>query len=597
MKEHFQDYGIRKWAGNDLIELQSEPMEALQKLVEPYAPCILQGCEITEGDDAITIAAGLVALQGKDYKGEDCVKIVRFAGVADKTPPVYLTLECEPEKRVYGDSQSKAIAYNYKAVATIQKPEGPYLKITTDDNKRLVDTLGITQKLDMEEAQKGIVSFTKDAAEKHTNIQSGSTLGNLFGKIERWFDDLKALAFKDKVGKEDFNDNLKTDFDNKVDKINGKGLSTNDFTTDYKTKLDGIAKGAEVNVQVDWGEIDTTSDAFIKNKPTALPANGGTATTISSVLPLAKGGTGATTAPDAVNNLLKNASLGSTTPTDDAYIIASGNGTSNTSFTKKPLSKLWLWIKSKLSTVATSGSYNDLTDKPTIPSVDTALSATSTNPVQNKVIKTALDGKAASSHTHSYLPLSGGTVIGDVTMQGKVRLQKKQVSGSTDHYLSPRLNFGDSDEVYMEEGDDGYLTIYAKNGINIPISLDKLKVNGSHIFDLTTKLIGPINSNRAIQPGQSLALNGNNVKLTIEAATEFQCKTGLRTYIYQSNTSNCTFDISNINEALCTSAAKNQITISGNTITLKQAMGLWTITWTMSGGIWIDFDSMNTIVK
>ena len=34
--------------------------------------------------------------------------------------------------------------------------------------------------------------------------------------------------------------------------------------------------------------------------------------------------------------------------------------------------------------------------------VDSALSATSTNPVQNKVVKAALDGKAASSHTHNY---------------------------------------------------------------------------------------------------------------------------------------------------------------------------------------------------
>lgn len=33
--------------------------------------------------------------------------------------------------------------------------------------------------------------------------------------------------------------------------------------------------------------------------------------------------------------------------------------------------------------------------------VDTALSSTSTNPVQNKVINSALSGKAASSHTHS----------------------------------------------------------------------------------------------------------------------------------------------------------------------------------------------------
>ena len=34
---------------------------------------------------------------------------------------------------------------------------------------------------------------------------------------------------------------------NKVDKVSGKGLSTNDYTTDEKNKLSGIASGAEVN--------------------------------------------------------------------------------------------------------------------------------------------------------------------------------------------------------------------------------------------------------------------------------------------------------------------------------------------------------------
>lgn len=36
---------------------------------------------------------------------------------------------------------------------------------------------------------------------------------------------------------------------------------------DDKAKLDGIAPGAEVNVQADWNEADSTSDAFIQNKP------------------------------------------------------------------------------------------------------------------------------------------------------------------------------------------------------------------------------------------------------------------------------------------------------------------------------------------
>lgn len=48
-----------------------------------------------------------------------------------------------------------------------------------------------------------------------------------------------------------------------------------------KTKLGNIANGAEVNVQSDWNETTSTSDAFIKNKPTSLPANGGNAATVN----------------------------------------------------------------------------------------------------------------------------------------------------------------------------------------------------------------------------------------------------------------------------------------------------------------------------
>lgn len=47
-----------------------------------------------------------------------------------------------------------------------------------------------------------------------------------------------------------------------------------------------------------------------------------------------------------------------------------------------------------LATVATSGSYNDLTDRPVIPpgsTVDTAMSDSSENAVQNKVIKAYVD--------------------------------------------------------------------------------------------------------------------------------------------------------------------------------------------------------------
>lgn len=51
---------------------------------------------------------------------------------------------------------------------------------------------------------------------------------------------------------------------------NGLMLSTD------KAKLDGIATGAEVNIQADWSQATTTADDFIKNKPTIAALEGTT---------------------------------------------------------------------------------------------------------------------------------------------------------------------------------------------------------------------------------------------------------------------------------------------------------------------------------
>src|SRR5574344_1083379 len=71
-----------------------------------------------------------------------------------------------------------------------------------------------------------------------------------------------------------------------------------------------------------------------------------------------------------------------------------------------------------LATVATSGSYTDLSNKPTIPVIDSTLSATSTNGLQNKVIKTALDGKANSSHTHTKSQITDFPTLATVATSG-----------------------------------------------------------------------------------------------------------------------------------------------------------------------------------
>lgn len=63
---------------------------------------------------------------------------------------------------------------------------------------------------------------------------------------------------------------LQIALDAKVDKVEGKGLSTNDYTTAEKEKLSGIEDGAEVNVQADWDETSSSEDDYISNKPAEL---------------------------------------------------------------------------------------------------------------------------------------------------------------------------------------------------------------------------------------------------------------------------------------------------------------------------------------
>ena len=52
---------------------------------------------------------------------------------------------------------------------------------------------------------------------------------------------------------------IATQIGGKVDKVNGKGLSTNDFTNDYKTKLDGLSNP----VAITTAQIDAICNAAI----------------------------------------------------------------------------------------------------------------------------------------------------------------------------------------------------------------------------------------------------------------------------------------------------------------------------------------------
>jgi hypothetical protein len=103
----------------------------------------------------------------------------------------------------------------------------------------------------------------------------------------------------------------------KVDKVTGKGLSTEDYTTTEKNKLAGIATGAEVNVNADWNA--TSGDAQILNKPT-IPS-------ITNLVPY----TGATNDVDlglndiTAEKLIKSGGTASQILAADGSVITAGN--------------------------------------------------------------------------------------------------------------------------------------------------------------------------------------------------------------------------------------------------------------------------------
>lgn len=90
---------------------------------------------------------------------------------------------------------------------------------------------------------------------------------------------------------------LQADIGNKVDKETGKGLSSNDYTSSEKSKLAGIAANAN-NYSLPkagsaLGGVQSGGDVSIANGLISY----------KSTMPIAKGGTGATTAAQACTNL------------------------------------------------------------------------------------------------------------------------------------------------------------------------------------------------------------------------------------------------------------------------------------------------------
>lgn len=158
-----------------------------------------------------------------------------------------------------------------------------------------------------------------------------------------------------------------------------------------------------------------------------------------------------------------------------------------------------------LATVATSGSYDDLSDKPVIPesvTVDAALSDTSENPVQNKVVKTAIDTKQDT--ISDLATIRSGAALGATAYQ-------KPNDGIPASDLASGVIPTVPTNVSAFTNDAGYLTqhqslsdYYTKSEVNAELASKADKTELPDISTLATKT--------ELNAKQDALVSGTNIK-------------------------------------------------------------------------------------
>lgn len=192
---------------------------------------------------------------------------------------------------------------------------------------------------------------------------------------------------------------LKTKFGTKVDKVDGKGLSTNDFTTELKNKLDGIADNANnyshpTHTAATSGLYKVTVDSL------------GHVTAVTAV-----------TKDDITGLGIPGQDTTYTHPSDGPI----GGATSG-------LYKITVNDKGHVTTV-TAVTKSDITglgipgSQPTVPTISTDIAADASSDAKTaspKAVKTYVDSKVSSTYkpagssTFAKLPTPSASVLGNV---------------------------------------------------------------------------------------------------------------------------------------------------------------------------------------
>ncbi len=227
MKRQVQQTGIRKWYGDDFLDIQNESLTAIEAHYAPYGSCIIKGCEVS----GTSIAPGIVFIDGK---------IQRFLGATGLTFPCYLKTSLRKETREYKTGGSKDIAEIYEAVISTTVPTGDYITITSQG--------GRTFRQAFQDANNRMVSDSKIS---EWNGSKTSAINTVRGTVTSAYDTLGKLY------------NWALDlFSKKVDKTSMSSSITSTSTTNVATSK-AIKDAKDTAISTAASDATTKADAAL----------------------------------------------------------------------------------------------------------------------------------------------------------------------------------------------------------------------------------------------------------------------------------------------------------------------------------------------
>lgn len=208
----------------------------------------------------------------------------------------------------------------------------------------------------------------------------------------------------------------------------------------------------------------------------------GTAKTISDTLPISKGGTGQTTGANAANTFINSLSIGDSAPEDNDYFISQYAGGSQQTYYRRPVSKLWEYIKGKADSVYAKVSHGNH-----VPTTQTANNAVFLrNDNTWATVTPANIGAAVANHSHNYAGSSsaGGAATTALACTGNAATATKATQDSAGQKIDTTYIKGlsaSSGSITYTKGDNTTGTITIVKSVVVTLSASGWNSNSQTI--------------------------------------------------------------------------------------------------------------------